>query len=267
MPRGTSRYDEAQIQGRLWTPAVLRSQANLCGWYDFTNLGTIGLNSGTGRLSDVADISGFARNLTQSNTANRPSYDGSRRYVDTISTSDWYVGGGVAPSHTSGRCSIAIALIPSTGSQAAYCGVVFSRGNATGLTCSSAGTNYGYTWNGTSDTYDWVSGATITAYVPAIVVLTFDSSNKGVLYVNGTAYSNSGSASHSTDTGATGFDFLHDGFSGSRAWKGYTLEGFVTSTPLSANEVHKATGYLAHKHGFTSYIKGPFASRPPLIGD
>src|SRR5215216_1726039 len=70
MPRGTDRYDEAQIQGRLWTPNVLRSAGLLSQWQDgadpsFVDYGTTG-------VATWRDKSGFARTFTQGTDANRP---------------------------------------------------------------------------------------------------------------------------------------------------------------------------------------------------
>lgn len=56
MPRGVSRYDEARLQGRLWTPAELRANGKLRGWWDYGDLATIAMSGGA--LSSVSDKSG-----------------------------------------------------------------------------------------------------------------------------------------------------------------------------------------------------------------
>src|SRR5215203_65910 len=62
MPRGTNRYDEALRQGRLWTPAVLRSRALLEAWYEVGDLATV--TAAAGAVSAWADKSGRGRTLT-----------------------------------------------------------------------------------------------------------------------------------------------------------------------------------------------------------
>ena len=67
MPRGVSRYDEAQLQGRLWTPDLVRPAL----WLDWADVSTISLATG---ISEVRDKSGNARHFTQSVSASQPAY-------------------------------------------------------------------------------------------------------------------------------------------------------------------------------------------------
>ena len=68
MPRGISRYDEAKLQSRLWTPDILG--ASLVCWYDADDLSTIAVSTG---VSEWRDKSGNGRNLSQSTGSQQPA--------------------------------------------------------------------------------------------------------------------------------------------------------------------------------------------------
>jgi hypothetical protein len=66
MPRGVSPLDEAQIQGRLWTPALLR----IALWLDAADLSTISVTTG---VSTWRDKSGNQRHFTQGTGGTQPT--------------------------------------------------------------------------------------------------------------------------------------------------------------------------------------------------
>jgi hypothetical protein len=68
MPRGVSRLDEAQLQGRLWTPALLPSLAL---WLDAGDLSTISIATG---VSQWRDKSGNERHFAQTTAGSQPLY-------------------------------------------------------------------------------------------------------------------------------------------------------------------------------------------------
>jgi len=59
MPRGTSRIDEARLQGRLWSPSVLCPSL----WMDSADLSTLTLDSSS-LVTEWRDKSGFNRHAT-----------------------------------------------------------------------------------------------------------------------------------------------------------------------------------------------------------
>lgn len=69
MPRGVSRYDEARLQQRLWSPDVLRPSL----WLDAADISTI--TTVSGGVSQWRDKSGNNWNASQSTAANRPTYE------------------------------------------------------------------------------------------------------------------------------------------------------------------------------------------------
>ena len=68
MPRGYSRYDEAVLQQRLWTPALLRPAL----WLDAADASTVSVATG---VSEWRDKSGNNRHFTQSTPASQPAYN------------------------------------------------------------------------------------------------------------------------------------------------------------------------------------------------
>jgi hypothetical protein len=66
MPRGVSPLDEARLQGRLWTPAQLRTAL----WLDSADLSTISVTTG---VSTWRDKSGNQRHFAQATGGNQPT--------------------------------------------------------------------------------------------------------------------------------------------------------------------------------------------------
>jgi len=69
MPRGVSRLDEARLQGRLWSPALLLPEL----WLDAADLSTLTIPSTTA-VQQWRDKSGYNRHFAQSNANVRPLY-------------------------------------------------------------------------------------------------------------------------------------------------------------------------------------------------
>lgn len=67
MPRGVSLYDEARLQGRLWTPNVLQPAL----WLDAADQSTITIATG---VSEWRDKSGNGRHAVQASGTAQPAY-------------------------------------------------------------------------------------------------------------------------------------------------------------------------------------------------
>jgi hypothetical protein len=67
MPRGINIYDEAKLQGRLWTPALVRPAL----WLDAADLSTISVATG---VSEWRDKSGNGRHFTQGTGGTQPTF-------------------------------------------------------------------------------------------------------------------------------------------------------------------------------------------------
>lgn len=74
MPRGANIYDEARLQGRIWTPNELTgvSTSPLEIWFDSEDTRTI--TTVSGNVSQWNDKSGHARNIAQGTAGSRPVY-------------------------------------------------------------------------------------------------------------------------------------------------------------------------------------------------
>jgi hypothetical protein len=68
--RGSSRYDTAKLQGRLWSPEVLRAKGVLAAWYDASEIGSISVSTGVATWRDRAGL----RDATQGTGANQPAF-------------------------------------------------------------------------------------------------------------------------------------------------------------------------------------------------
>lgn len=91
MPRGVDRYDEAQLQGRLWTPELLVPTGILAAWFDADDFNTFTL-SDTGAVG----ISGQAivewRDKSRNNRHAQQATSGQRPQYRTLGQSDVTIG-------------------------------------------------------------------------------------------------------------------------------------------------------------------------------
>src|SRR3954470_21254947 len=106
MPRGINIYDEARLQGRLWTPALWRG-AGLEGLYETGDLSTIEIATGTKTLRDK---SGLGRDLTQATGSKQPAYSyggmGGRPTLVATAASSQVMLASVSPTITSSSLSV-----------------------------------------------------------------------------------------------------------------------------------------------------------------
>lgn len=92
MPRGRDAYEQARLQGRLWTPASVRPLLGV--WYDFSNLESLTLVGSA--VGQVNDLSGNNRHMVQVTAGNRPiwvagGWDGVRPCIQTVDAGDHLV--------------------------------------------------------------------------------------------------------------------------------------------------------------------------------
>jgi hypothetical protein len=89
MPRGVSRYDEARLQGRLWTPRHVGGDLRF--WHQADAMDTLTMSSGA--VSAWADIGRSGRDWVQATGTNQPTWtvggwDGVRPSLSFDGTSD-----------------------------------------------------------------------------------------------------------------------------------------------------------------------------------
>jgi hypothetical protein len=267
VPRGVDRYDEAQLQGRLWTPTLLRGEANLWAWFDASDLSTVTLD-GSGNVSDWADKSGNARHTTQATSGIRPIWANNvfghrpgikggtgatlRRLTSTGTPSlaqplTVYVVTKVNGTLDSFACAFNGLQ---TGSNAAH--VALKRSDVS---------NNPAIWGGTALK---TIGSTLSVGSRYILGAVFNGAST-VGFTNGTDTS---ASSAGTLGVVSGFN-LCGADPANMASDAYFAEFVVVSKSMSAIERRRMEAYLAWKWGLVDIIPAdnPYKNRPPLIGD
>ena len=272
MPRGISRFDEAMLQGRLWTPDLLLPAL----WLDGADQSTITIATG---VSQWRDKSGNNRHVTQSATASQPAYqaatfngrnclrfDGSNDIL-TRTAENW------AYQYPIAHFAVfrAISLAPAYNSLADF--YSDGAGNTGGWTSLIKSNNRSAVYmvaTASQPNYDGNGALTYLTNTPYVW-----STNMGDRFIqswgNGRADgSNTGAWTSRTNAGATKNIEI-----GASSFGRYTNWDIAEQIVLNSQSVgsRSATsrqlieGYLAWKWGITLDASHPFANRPPLIGD
>lgn len=248
MPRGVSRYDEASLQGRLWSPQVLRPLL----WLDASDVSTIAIATG---VSEWRDKSGNGLHVSQATATNQPSLVANG--INGIQAIDW---GTASNSKSLNRSSL------SSYSPVRYYGVADYDG-ANPPTGFRTIVSHNYTAAG--DILQ-LQNASVEWWTPGI--------NK--TFLNG-AETSSGTAlstianpfvfgtDNSPSSSRTDVYVGNDRNQAGRAWMGKLGEILSFSAIPSSRERSLIEGYLAWKWGIFTSLRSthPFYNRPPLIGD
>lgn len=281
MPRGTSRLDEARLQGRLWSPALLAPSLAL--WLDADDLSTITIATG---VSEWRDKSGFARHFRQSTAGAQPAYRAqgfnARPCIENVSADTLTLGSSGLGQNVGG---ITCAIVGSHPAGVAF--VVnasdFIVGNGTTgvarfvMTPNSNATNlYGLT----SRRLDLDVLVQSSSSTDALA-------NRGnnMLRVGQRDYTNAlanhwtngtqdltaaaaGTAGSTSDT-ASFSSFIFAGGAGAAPNGSKVAEIVMTHSAMTGKDRQALEGYLAHKWGLTNNLPAdhPFRNRPPLIQD
>jgi hypothetical protein len=257
MPRGIDPRDSAYLQGRLWTPAVLRPAA----WYDAADLSTISVSTG---VSEWRDKSGNARHMTQATSSIQPLFV--PEYKNGLGAVNFR---GQKTSDGVGQDDY-LAMAASVSVITAFCVCIRSAASANNFVFTSGNS---YDWHGTG-----ASGGVMGPLA--------DSSNSSSNWRSGTNRSNGLSITVTSYSGQdiwTLYSFLcsgnmevqsigRDRFNlnggvGYHTTKGHYCEVLFTQNQLETARVNMVEGYLSWKWGIPLAADHPFANRPPLIGD
>lgn len=258
MPRGVSRYDEAQLQGRLWTPRLIPS---LIAWWDANQ----GITAPSGLVTQWVDVvSGIPATAsttqpTFSTTARngRPGliFPGGK-YLTFTPTSAFPVGAAPGTITVSGYAN-------TTGN--ANNGV-FSYGAGANLNWRALGlasnSNNVYISFYGSD----LSTSPVWAGLDHLVIWTINGTASGVS-ADGAVFSYTSSTPNTTlAQGAIG----RYNFGGQGTFSGTVQQVVLFSSALTFVEMQKLQGWESHyngKAGLNLAASHPFRNRPPLIGD
>jgi hypothetical protein len=259
VPRGTDRYDEARVQGRLWTPKVWKGDAKLVAWYDFSNENG-GLTYATG-VSDAVDLSGKGNNATQ------PVGSAQAPWSPNVLNSK----GAILPNDIDGYNLTNALTYNATNGLSAAC-ICYNNGSGVRVIFSHAASTGSPNIRFNGDQFELVRNFQASLLLTAagtcptgvrIVGCDFQS-NSCVAWIDGTSYSNS------TDPGfgSTLAHLFND--NGTSFWVGDPFgEILIGQSRWTVRDRSLVDGYLAWKWGNVSNLVAshPFKNRPPLIGD
>ena len=266
MPRGRNDYETAQIQGRLWTPAVLRPAM----WLDAADLSTISIATG---VSEWRDKSGFGQNATQATGTSQPSlFAESFNGLNTIlfdGTNDNMGFDGTFLASTSYLMVVVFARRSTS--------ACFAVGRASPLGPNNSQFAIGYSNSTTLDYGQYGNDltGTVAAYggtprLDIIVCRKITTAGGGtILRQNGTAI-----ASNANTTGISSYTNARLGQQDyyGQIYHNLNLAEIVSCTGARSGldnlfAIQNLEGYLSWKWGIPLTASHPFANRPPLIGD
>lgn len=266
MPRGRNDYETAQIQGRLWTPAVLRPDA----WFDAADLSTISVATG---VSEWRDKSGNGKHVSQSTGSLQPSLQ--QGFLNGLpvlqfdGSDDWLGCNTWSGTITSQSSFAMFRLIAHSG----YYGRVYTQ-------TSSSAADQAYVpcleWVGSAQYGSYISGTNPGDALSKIALSTgvwylWSSIHDGAAIRNRTSKLDGGSAA-STISIALSDLRIGDEINTNQtpSLNGYFCELLMfNNRTITTRERWLIEGYKAWKWGVVSELPAdhPFANRPPLIGD
>lgn len=276
MPRGVDRYDEALIQGRLWTPQSIPA-TTLSAWYDASQINTLTIGA-SNKVTNWADRSGNGRNLAQANSAKQPTYntvgfnkrlpgvvfDGSDGIRGAFgATATVWNGFVVFQINTNVQFGRLLGLARSDGAD--YLG-----GNGYGLliTDDTSGALGIYSYDSLKlSSLNWVTGV----YTDPHLAVCVNSGSQNTVGLDGTMGT---SASYSPASKTPDYVELGATVDGTTTpLNGVIVEAMVLAGALTTRERQMIEGYLAWHWRHTAWsgtrlsASHPFGNRPPLIGD
>ncbi len=289
MPRGVSPLDEARLQGRLWTPAQLRTAL----WLDAADLSTISVTTG---ISEWRDKSGNGRHVSQATGGTQPtltrnglnglpvlSFNGSQYLTSPAAVSTWNF-----LHNTNGSTVIAVwkagnvsdpntfyALLGTNGAASANIGYALAYEDR--VTASRNNTGFAQVSRGVAGqvaVINITADGVHPANTPVIISQVADPSNgtaanRSFLRMNQTLAQGNLNTFAPVATNAS--FALQIGASGNNRdpMVGYIAEIIVLAFIASTRVLRVIDGYLAWKWGLRDALiaESPFRNRPPLIGD
>ena len=277
MPRGLSRLDEALLQNRLWSPALLLPQL----WLDAADLSTLTIPSTTA-VSQWRDKSGYNRHFASGNLNTRPLYRAQgfngRPCLENVTADSMTIGSsGLGRSVGCITCAIVgshpVVAFTSNSSE-----LSISVGSTTQARFAMSPNPFGANVYGFfGRRLDGDGSANFASSTDALA-------NRGNPWIRiGQRVYSSGVGNHWTNGtqdmtalagGTSGTTSDTDSFSGSifsSTPNGTKLSEIVlTHSQMTPQEREALEGYLVWKwwgNGGTLPALHPFKNRPPLIGD
>ncbi len=269
MPRGVGlnwRYDEARLQGRLWTPQAL--DGNLIGWWDASRIDTITLVSSV--VSRWNDISGKGNHLVQGTASSRPSLGtfANRRAVIFDGVDDFLTTTNISPQNLA---IFAVHGYPNNSTSPAF---IWSRNdgsqtiNVQEVHLATSGSIRAI--NREAGPFaDTALGTPQSFYDDCTIGAAYGQSGNNVMraYLNGLV----ATAATSRQDSATNTHYFGRRGATVPLYSASRFSEIVMVTNFTFPNLEKIKGYLAWKWGGLPFSRliatHPFRNRPPLIGD
>ena len=265
MPRGLNPYDDAKLQGELWTPRTPAGQVIKL-WFDALDMSTLTID-GSGNVSQWKDKSGNDNNSSQATAGSRPALRQSNGMLGKPSvffnnkamqgpfayTGTTLTAFGVGTMATGSTNNARLFSVGQSGSLDWNNNSYFEL-NRTG------NTNFAQVYRGGTGT----ASLAVTLDLPSIFVAIFDGSNYRI-GVNGVYGANSANAN--------AFNTVHCqlglALGSGETWAGFINEVIFDTAPFTLRRLRLFEGYLAWKWGLQNNLAydRPFKNRPPLTGD
>ena len=277
MPRGVSRLDEAQLQGRLWTPALLPSLAL---WLDAADLSTLTIPTTTA-VSQWRDKSGYNRHFAQSNVNVRPLYRAQgfngRPCLENVTGDNMTIGSsGLGRNVDCITCAI-------VGSHPVA--AIASNASELSITSGTSGARFSMSPNPNAANVYGFFGKRLDAESVANFSSSTDAlANRGNPWIRVGQMVYSGAVGNHWTNGTQDMTTLAGGTSGTTSDTNSAGGSIFSSTPngtklseivlthsqVTQREREALEGYLAwHWWGDVNTLPAlhPYKNRPPLIGD
>ena len=260
------RWDGTLFGGpKLWRPTEITTAL----WLDAEDTSTITLNGST--VSQWADKSGNARNVTQATASAQPTYNATglnSKPTLTADTTKFLVANATGFSGGPNLWVIAVATMNSAtqsyGRLVALSAPPLDDYTAVPTTAAilrNSTTNAVHAFRDNSP----LSQAAVSLSTPSILESIYDSVNH-TMYLNGTAGTPVASTGNFTTTPRIAL-FTYLVILNNGGWSGNCSEVIIGDSALSTNNRQKLEGYLAWKWGLQADLPvgHPYKNTPPTV--
>ena len=262
MPRPLNDVDAARIQGRSWTPAVLRPAL----WLDAADLSTITISTG---VSEWRDKSGNNWHATQGASTNQPAFLrdalNGLSLVDFDGSNDALVVNAGLTSALSANNTYTTAFVVLPDAISGQPVLMHEPVASTFRFLNQIASNGGFFFGDTSANFLTYNFNIAAANTPSIIVATKSSATVGSLDANG-LYRDPDSGTLAATPTMTNSIRIGDYSTGALRYNGKFGEIFVFTYALDRVQVSQLAGYLSWKWNIRLVAEDEFARRPPLNG-
>lgn len=266
MPRGVSRYDAAELQSRLWTPAVMTADG--ASWLDSGHPQRRTLSSGT--ITQIDDVWRRSSYVGQGNTSLAPAVSAinGRRAANFDKTNGVMLEYYTATAVMGNSFTMAICCaINAAGTNARPITFIRAAGGNDYDNTASVALIQRYAANSVETYHNNARRCSTTIVDGATMVFVVESDGTNVRhFLNGAA---GGSGTWGTLALGTGQFGIGCYSSGGAATNYQGLWGEMVAVRVCATHVRqRLEGYLAHRWGLAEKLAGthPYRNAPPLIG-